>query len=92
MPPIKKHLDLSFKRTGKDYREIHEWMDSKDISKKERTERHNIINIQKFLPLIEKQFGKDAAEEYLYHIKEDYENNKLFKLYRKIKNFCKSKS
>ena len=85
MPAIEKHFELSFKRTGKNYKDLHEWLDGKDISKKERTERHDIINIQKFLLLVEEQFGKDAAREYLYHLKEDYENNKFFKLYNKIK-------
>ncbi len=85
MSAIEKHLELSLKRTGMNYKDIHEWLDGKDISKKERTERHDIINIQRFLPLIKEKFGKDAAKEYLYHLKDDYENNKLFRLYNQIK-------
>ena len=86
MPAIEKHFELSFKRTGRNYKEVHEWLDGKTISKKERAERHDLVNIQRFLPLIEEQFGKDAAKEYLYHLKDDYENNRFFKLYNRIKS------
>ena len=27
MPPIEKHIQASIERTGKDYRDIHEWID-----------------------------------------------------------------
>jgi hypothetical protein len=27
MSPIEKHIQISIERTGKDYRDIHEWID-----------------------------------------------------------------
>ena len=85
MPPVEKHVKLSLGRTGKEYRDIHEWFDSKEVSYNERVARHNIINIPKYLPSIKKQFGEEGAKEYLYHIKEDYEHNILFRALRKIR-------
>ncbi len=91
MPPINEHVKLSLKRTGKGYREIHEWMDGKDISYKERIARHKVTNVPEFLPIIEKKFGKDGAKEYLWHIEEDYEQNTstLVKIWRKLRGFCR---
>lgn len=82
MPPINKHASLSLKRTGKEYREVHEWMDGKELSQRERLERHKISNIPKFLPSAEKTFGKEGAQEYLLHIEDDYEHNPALKLWR----------
>ena len=87
MPPIKKHIELSLKRTGKGCRELHEWMDGKGLSYKERAARHGISNIPNFLPVIEKEFGKDAVKEYLRHIEDDYENNPLLKIWRILSKF-----
>lgn len=82
MPSIEKHTQLSLKRTGKEYREIHEWMDGKNINYKDRVARHRISNIPKFLPIVEKEFGKDAAKEYLKHIEEDYENSLVLRVWK----------
>lgn len=87
MPSLQKHIELSLKRTGKEYREIHEWMDGRGISYKDKLERHKITNIPGFLPFIEKRFGKDAAEEYLKHIEDDYDNNFAIRLMRTLKSF-----
>jgi hypothetical protein len=38
MPSIEKHIEISLRRTGKPYREVHEWID--DPQKK--NERHDI--------------------------------------------------
>ena len=87
MPLIEKHIELSLKRTGKEYREIHEWMDGKSITYKERVARHSITNIPEFLPIIEKMFGKDGVNEYLQHIKDDYENNIALRIVKKLRKF-----
>jgi len=39
-----------------------------------------ILKIPKFLSLVEDKFGKVAVQEYLYHIKEDYEKSRAYKL------------
>lgn len=85
MPSIEKHVEISLKRTGREYREVHEWMDKNDLSCRERIARHKIINIPKFIPVIERKFGKDAVEEYLKHIESDYENNTLLRYLRGLK-------
>ena len=87
MPSIKKHIKLSLKRTGKEYREIHEWMDRRTIGHKNIVARHNIMNIPNFLPVVEKQFGKDGVREYLQHIKDDYEDHIVLKIFNKLKKF-----
>lgn len=80
MPPINEHIKLSLKRTGKSYRELHEWIDDRGISEEERIARHNIINISNFLQSVEKKFGKEGVGEYLQHIKDDYEKSLAYKL------------
>ena len=87
MPAIEKHIELSLKRTGKEYREVHEWMEGNGISYNEKSARHDIANIAKFLPVVEKQFGTDAVHEYLQHIKDDYENHILLKAISKVKSW-----
>ena len=80
MPTINEHFKLSLKRTGKEYRELHEWVEGFNSTKEEKEERHDILKIPKFLSFIEKKFGKEGVQEYLYHIKEDYEESKAYKL------------
>ncbi len=41
MPPIAKHVAASLARTGKEYREIHEWIDDPD----NKNERHDLGTI-----------------------------------------------
>lgn len=79
MPSIEKHIQLSLERTGKEHRQIHEWMDGNNLSPKERLERHRTANIPKFLPIVENKFGKPSAKEYLQHIEDDNNNNPLLK-------------
>ena len=78
MPSLEKHYKLSLKRTGKEFRQVHEWLDGKDLSISERIERHDIANIPKFLPVIEEKFGNDGVKEFVQHIKDDYEKDIAF--------------
>ncbi len=87
MPPIEEHIKLSLKRTGRGFREVHEWMDGKNVSYKDKVARHNIMNIPDFMPVVEKEFGKDGVREYLQHIKDDYENHIVLKIFNKLKRF-----
>lgn len=68
MPPVDKHVITSREATGKDFREVHEWLD-KDPDKK--AERHDITKIYEFGKIIEEQFGKEAVEEYIRHLHDD---------------------
>lgn len=68
MPPINDHLKVSMERTGKDYREVHEWLDG-DPEKK--AERHDITKIHEYGKTIEEKYGKEALQEYIQHIHDD---------------------
>ena len=80
MPKINEHFKLSLKRTGRDYKELHEWVEGFHSSKKEKEDRHDILKIPQFLPFVEDKFSKEGVQEYLYHIKEDYEKSKAYRL------------
>jgi len=69
MPPIEKHVAISRQRTGKDYRELHTWIDDADL--KIKAERHDITRIFVLGRRIEKQHGAEGLNEYLQHIHDD---------------------
>ena len=69
MPPIEKHVAISRQRTGKEYRELHTWID--DADPKTKAERHDITRIFVFGKRIEKHHGQEGLNEYLQHIHDD---------------------
>lgn len=69
MPPIEKHVAISRLRTGKEYREMHTWIDDSDPEIK--AGRHDITRIFVFGKRIEKQYGQEGLNEYLQHIHDD---------------------
>lgn len=69
MPPVEKHVATSRLRTGKEYRELHTWID--DADPKIKAERHDITRIFVFGQRIEKQYGQEGINEYLQHIHDD---------------------
>jgi hypothetical protein len=68
MPPLDVHLKNSKERTGKDFREIHEWLDG-DPEKK--AERHDITKVYEYGKMVKERYGEDALQEYLQHINDD---------------------
>lgn len=68
MPPVEKHLSLSLERTGKDFRDVHEWI---DLDPERKAERHDITKIYEYGKLIEERYGKEALQEYIGHIHDD---------------------
>lgn len=68
MPPIAWHLKASLDRTGKEYREVHEWIDG-DPEKK--AERHDITKIFEYGSQIKEKYGEEALQEYIRHIHDD---------------------
>lgn len=76
MPSVDKHSELSDKRTGKSYRELHEWMDPWKDNEKAAIQRHDITNIPENILYVEKKWGEEGKKEFLHHIKEDHENKK----------------
>ena len=75
MPPTTHHYVTSIRRTGKDYADLHNWID--DAEKK--YERHDFKKIWAFGAVISAQFGEEGVHEYIEHLREDMEN-KISKL------------
>ena len=54
---------------------------------KEKEDRHDILKIPKFLSFVEDKFGKVGVQEYLYHIKEDYNASLLQRILGRLRQF-----
>lgn len=67
MPPTKDHYASSLERTGKEWKDVHDWVDHPD----HKNERHDFTRIADFTPIIFEQFGKDGVAEYINHVRED---------------------
>ncbi len=67
MPPIKKHVEASLARTGKEYREVHEWIDDPD----NKNERHDFTLVLEFAKMFTEKYGEEAAQEYVFHLSDD---------------------
>lgn len=67
MPGINIHVQTSLERTGKEYKEIHEWIDDPE----KKVERHDITRILEFSKMFEEKYGEEAAREYLQHLHDD---------------------
>ncbi len=68
MPLIEKHLKASIEKTGKDYKDVHEWL---DLDPQKKAERHDITKIYEYGKMIEEKYGKEALQEYIRHIHDD---------------------
>ena len=68
MPKIDTHVQTSMEKTGREYREVHEWVDG-DPEKK--AERHDIARLHDNGRVVEREFGKEGLEEYVRHIVDD---------------------
>ena len=67
MPPVKKHIAASLARTGKEYREVHEWIDDSE----KKNERHDFTGVLEFAKMFTEKYGEEAAQEYVYHLSDD---------------------
>ena len=67
MPPIEAHIEKSIKRTGKDYRKIHEWIDNPE----KKLERHDLGRLLEFAKMFEEKYGEEGAREYVQHLQDD---------------------
>ena len=68
MPPVPGHTKASMDRTGKEYKEVHEWI---DLDPEKKAERHDLTKIFEYGTMIEQQYGKEAREEYIRHLHDD---------------------
>jgi uncharacterized protein len=78
MPPTAKHLQTSISRTGKDYAELHNWIDDPVL----KHERHDFTRIMDFGTAIKAKYGEEGLQEYIEHLREDMDV-KLMKIWGK---------
>jgi len=71
MPSVDVHCKISKKRTGKEYRELHEWIDQprEFLGKNHRLERHS--DNEFYREYIKEKWGERAVIEWLFHIAVD---------------------
>jgi ABC-type oligopeptide transport system ATPase subunit len=67
MPITEKHVEISLKRTGREYREVHEWIDDPV----HKYTRHDINAIPDTFQMFKEKFGEEAAREYVQHLSDD---------------------
>ncbi len=70
MPPLEVHLRNSKQRTGKEYEELHQWVDDKAKA----PETHDISKIPENIKYVREKWGEEAINEFVLHIKEDMEH------------------
>jgi len=68
MPPVPGHTKSSMERTGKEYKEVHEWL---DMDAEKKAERHDITKIYEYGTMIEQKYGVEARQEYIRHLHDD---------------------
>lgn len=67
MPPIEEHIKKSIERTGRDYRDIHEWVDDPE----KKAERHDLGRVLELGKTFEEKYGEEGAREYVQHLQDD---------------------
>jgi hypothetical protein len=67
MPDLPIHIQSSVKRTGKEYREVHEWIDNMAT----KYERHDFTKVLENARMFTEKHGEEAAQEYVLHLVED---------------------
>ncbi|MEW6500007.1 MAG: hypothetical protein AB1456_00810 [Thermodesulfobacteriota bacterium] len=69
MPPTEQHFETSLKRTGRQYAELHRWIDDAE----HKYARHDFTRIHEFGPVIAGKYGEEGVREYIEHLREDME-------------------
>ena len=67
MPKINEHIQRSIQNTGKDFKEVHGFVDNAAT----KFHRHDITRIFEIGKYFEKTQGKEAVQEYIQHIHDD---------------------
>lgn len=91
MPSLEEHVRRSRERTGKDYREVHEFLDGNGLSYATRIWRHIEGHTKKGIANAKLRFGEDGAREYLQHLNEDCKQNFLLKGVERLLAACHTK-
>ncbi|MHB0915605.1 MAG: HDIG domain-containing metalloprotein [Thermoleophilia bacterium] len=68
MPPFEEHLVTSKARTGYEHRDVHEWLDQ---DPERKAERHDPRRVHENARWAGEEYGREAREEFLLHIRED---------------------
>lgn len=86
MPELQIHIQSSVKRTGREYREVHEWIDNPAT----KYERHDFSRVLENARMFTEQYGEEAAREYVMHLVEDLHCrfNKVLDEHRKLTADC----
>ncbi len=71
MPPLNAHLKNSKERTGKEYEELHHWMDDDKVN---APDIHDISKIPENAKYVGEKWGKEAVTEFVIRIKENMEH------------------
>lgn len=69
MPMTDKHVEISLGRTGKDYAELHRWINDPD----RQYERHDFNRVWALMPEVRARFGDEGVHEYIEHLRVDME-------------------
>lgn len=70
MPPFRDHLASSSERTGKEYRELHDWLDNHP-DRQIKEDRHSLDNLTRNIEYVGAAWGEEAVKEFLRHVVED---------------------
>lgn len=93
MPLVKFHCAISKKRTGKEFKELHKWIDesAKEKGVNHRSSRH--FYTKELLEEVKKKFGgSPAVSEWLFHLVLDNLNTYMtneWKYNRGFNNFLR---
>lgn len=68
MLKIDTHVKTSVARTGKNYKDLHEWIDNDDAKK---ADRHDITKIPEISREVEGRWGEESVREFVGHIHDD---------------------
>lgn len=71
MLPLDVHLKNNKQRTGKEYEELHHWIDD---DKQKAAEIHDILRIPENVKYVREKWGEEAVQEFVLHVKEDMEH------------------
>lgn len=73
MPSFDEHCNISKKRTGYAFTQLHKWMDEpqKELKQNHRRERHTLDDT--YLNFVKSKWGELGVLEFIHHIVEDYQ-------------------
>ena len=83
MPELSVHIQSSVNRTGKEYREVHEWIDNMDT----KYERHDFSQVLKNAKMFTELYGEEAAQEYANFLKKQNKGKEAEYAYKRLQSW-----